>query len=129
MKFRNPTRVLTEKTNQLAALQLDEDPQNLDMIKALQSEIDKILEIEDIKWKQRAKQNWFKQGDQNTKCFHAWANHCQKVNHTSSITNEEGTLWQTSKDIDSALIVTINIFFPPPGHWVLKRALQRLILE
>lgn len=114
-KFKNSARILTEKTNQLVALQLDEDLQKLDMIKILQSEIDKLLEIKDIKWKQRAKRNWFKQGDRNTKFFHAWANHRCKVNHIHSIIDEECTLWQTPEDIDSALIRYYQHIFSTSG--------------
>jgi hypothetical protein len=44
---------------------------NLAAIQRLQKEIDFILEQEDIKWKQRAKQNWYQKGD-HTHFFHAW---------------------------------------------------------
>jgi hypothetical protein len=40
-------------------------------IKLLQTEIDDILEREDTKWKQRAKQNWYRSRDQNTQYFHS----------------------------------------------------------
>lgn len=45
-----------------------ESPDNME-IKNLQRKIDLILEREDIKWKQRAKQNWFQNGGRNTQFF------------------------------------------------------------
>jgi len=52
-----------------------------------------LLEIEDLKWKQMAKMNWFKQGDQNNKFFHAWATQRRRKNFISKICDEEGRCW------------------------------------
>jgi hypothetical protein len=54
------------KMKQLASLQSRECPDLVEAIKKLQGEIDGIMEREDIKWKQRAKQNWYREGDWNT---------------------------------------------------------------
>ncbi|XP_042980069.1 uncharacterized protein LOC122310254 [Carya illinoinensis] len=43
-------------------------------IKVLQKEIDKSLEEENLKWKQREKQFWLRDGDRNSKFFHKCAN-------------------------------------------------------
>ena len=55
-------------------LQQQEGPENNDEIKKLNGEIKVLLEHEDLRWKQWAKQNWYKNGDRNTQYFHAWAN-------------------------------------------------------
>jgi hypothetical protein len=74
-KFGNAERELKRKRKQLAVLQMACSMDNNDAIKQLQEEINFILEQEDIQWKQRAKQNWYQYGDQNTPFFHSWANH------------------------------------------------------
>jgi hypothetical protein len=79
-KFGNAERVLKEKTKILGILQKEEGPSNWDEIKRLQTEIDFILDQEDLRWKQRAKQNWYQVVDQNMPFFHAWANHRRKIN-------------------------------------------------
>jgi hypothetical protein len=43
-------------------------------ISLLQSEINNIMEDEDLKWKQLAKEHWLKLGDKNTKFYHAYVN-------------------------------------------------------
>jgi hypothetical protein len=70
-KFREADKELKKKTKALEELQLQEGAENWREIKKLQGEIESILEQEDIKWKQRAKQNWYHNGDRNTPFFHA----------------------------------------------------------
>lgn len=62
-----------------------------------------MLELEDIKWKQRAKWNRFRNGDQNTQFFHVWATHRRK-NFIRSIIDEEGTHWTKTEDIEKVFI-------------------------
>jgi hypothetical protein len=54
---------------QLEILQRNETVMDGQEIKELQQEIDFLLEQEDIRWKQRAKQNWYRNGDRNTPFF------------------------------------------------------------
>lgn len=60
-------------TNRLEKLQRRETVALADQIKQLQTEINALLEMEDLKWKQRAKLNWLTSGNKNTKVYHAWA--------------------------------------------------------
>lgn len=62
------------------------------------------VEIEDLKWKQRAKQNQYQNGDRNTKFFHAWESHRRKINHIGKILDDGGWLCTESKDISKAFI-------------------------
>jgi hypothetical protein len=71
-------------------LQQHEGANNWAEIQTLQGDIDSILEQDDIKWKQRAKQIWYQSGDRNTPFFHAWASHRRKINQIRVIKNEEG---------------------------------------
>jgi hypothetical protein len=103
-KFRNHDRVLEEKTKLLAELQRDEDGSNETAIKELKAEIDSILEHEDMKWKQRAKQSWYRAGDRNTPFYHAWASHRRKVNRIVKIRDEDGREWKKQPEIGTAFV-------------------------
>lgn len=66
----NSKREIKTKLAQISNLQhLNKRDMN-DIIKIMQREIDKLLEEENTKWNQRAKQRWQKEGDINTKYFH-----------------------------------------------------------
>jgi len=70
-KYGAVTRAINSLSRRLGSMQRHEIPGNLESIKQLQGELNKLLEMEDVKWRQRAKRNWFIKGDRNTQIFHA----------------------------------------------------------
>lgn len=62
-------KIFQEKSEVLSKIQWDEGCNNLGAINDLQKELGDLLESEDLNWKQCAKLNWYKMGDQNTKFF------------------------------------------------------------
>ncbi|XP_042980184.1 uncharacterized protein LOC122310355 [Carya illinoinensis] len=50
--------------------------------------VQNLMGQEDIKWKHRAKQNWYKNGDQNTKFFHSCANQRRIKNRVKEIKDD-----------------------------------------
>lgn len=80
---------LAEKIALLKALQNQTVP-DMHAIKTLEKVIDNWLEREDVKWKQRAKKEWYKGGDKNTKFFHARATQRRKNNKILMIKNHHG---------------------------------------
>ncbi|CAN0926381.1 LINE-1 reverse transcriptase homolog [Linum grandiflorum] len=51
----------------------------------LKCELDKLWKLEEISWKQKARDNWLKLGDRNTKYFHRIANFNRRRNHLDGI--------------------------------------------
>jgi hypothetical protein len=58
--------------------------------------------MEDIKWRQRAKRNWYKHGDRNTQYFHAWATQRRRTNFIRSVTDQNGLSWSNPEDLGRA---------------------------
>jgi hypothetical protein len=56
-KFGQNARKLRSLTKQLERMQRKEQAEHSDYIRQIQGDIDRLLEMEDLRWKQRAKQN------------------------------------------------------------------------
>jgi exonuclease III len=95
----NVEEAIKEKTKVVEELQMREGPGQWAEITRIKAEIEFLMNQEDTKWKQRAKQNWYLYGDRNTPFFHAWADHRRRINHIRSIKDEDGREWKKKKEI------------------------------
>lgn len=64
----------------LSSIQNSGDPGVLAQEQAVKEDLLALMDQEDMIWRQRAKINWLKEGDRNTKFFHA----CAKQRSTSN---------------------------------------------
>ncbi|XP_042939495.1 uncharacterized protein LOC122274525 [Carya illinoinensis] len=75
---------------------------NTEELRNLQDKVGLLLEQEDLKWKQRAKRNWYCLGDKNTKFFHACANQRKKKNQILSVVDSNSNLRVNQEGIAEA---------------------------
>lgn len=61
----------------------------------------KLLEKREIFWKQRAKQFWLGEGDQNSRFFHKYASSRKKNNQLRGLKNKDGEWKESREDIQS----------------------------
>ena len=66
------------------------------------NKIQNCMEVEDLKWRQRAKETWLAQGEKNSKYFHACASQRRRANNIVAITDEGGSLHSTTEEIEEA---------------------------
>lgn len=57
----------------------------------------KLYKLEEIKWRQRARCRWIKEGDANTAFFHKIANQRRRVNMINSIVDDNGLVQEEQK--------------------------------
>ena len=69
--------------------------------------MNRLLLQDDAYWRQRAKTHWYKDGDRNTKFFHASASARKKVNRIISLVDDNGML---ATDTDSLRHVAKDYF-------------------
>ncbi|XP_059431505.1 uncharacterized protein LOC132165008 [Corylus avellana] len=72
--------------------------------KAAKKELELLLEKSDIHWKQRAKIDWMRHVDRNTKFYHACANARRKSNTIYVIKDAEERLCTAEVEVQSAFI-------------------------
>jgi hypothetical protein len=84
-------------------------------INILQSEIEEILDREDVCWKQCAKRNWYLNGDKNTQFFYSWANHRRKINSIKIITDANGRVLRHKKKVSKHIIDYFGDLFTTLG--------------
>jgi hypothetical protein len=103
-KFGKVDELLKKKKEQLLELQNRSNSGSLEEIKTIQTEINDILEHEDMRWKQRAKQHWYLAGDKNTQFFHSWVNQRRKQNTIHNVTDDEGKVWRRRKEVSKIFV-------------------------
>lgn len=64
----------------------------------------KLLERQEIYWKQRSKQFWLREGDQNTKIFHKFATTRRRQNQVVRLKDEEGEWKEEKEDVRKVIV-------------------------
>ncbi|XP_059446454.1 uncharacterized protein LOC132178000 [Corylus avellana] len=120
-KFGKNENLIKEKTEVLANLQTLEGPEHHEAIKRLPAEIETLLEFEDMRWKQRAKQNWYREGDRNTPFFHAWGSHRRRINTIKKVVDVKGREWLRWRRLAMLLWPTMRNYSPLKGQTEKRR--------
>jgi hypothetical protein len=97
-------KVIEQKTKQLESLQCERTVPEMEKIKDLQKELQLLLAKEEIKWKQKSKVAWLKEGDKNTKYFHACATQRKFKNAIDNIIDEQGRVWESKEEVERVFV-------------------------
>jgi hypothetical protein len=125
-KYGDVSRKIKLLTNRLERLQRREHAGLSRQIELIQIEINGLMEMEDIKWKQRAEKNWYQNGNKNTKFFHAWATQRRQHNHIEKILDSAGFLCAQPEDINQAFVQHFKQVFCLVESWGLQDCLAEV---
>ncbi|KAK0588895.1 hypothetical protein LWI29_006742 [Acer saccharum] len=94
---------IDRKKKELAFLNVDQIAVEWRRIRMVEGELDDFLKVEEVFWKQRAKVSWMKEGDRNTRFFHAKASARKKRNFLSGLRDDSG-VFQTEESVMEGII-------------------------
>jgi hypothetical protein len=93
----------TNSRNVLHSMHMAENSE-LPIVEApIKEELHALLEQEELKWKQWAKENWLKFGDRNTKYYHACGNQ-KKRSQILKIKDKDGRMCTSQEDIEATFV-------------------------
>jgi predicted metal-dependent hydrolase len=108
-------QAIENKTRELESMQAGEGPSDLKAEKELKEEIQMLLEQQELKWKQRAKEVWLQKRDRNTKFFHASALQRRWGNRIAGVQDAVGRDCNTQEEIDEAFVSYYQSLFNSRG--------------
>ncbi|XP_074326658.1 uncharacterized protein LOC141664599 [Apium graveolens] len=92
----------------------------------------KLLERQEIYWKQRSKQFWLREGDHNTRFLHNYASGRKRNNHISKLRDKNGEWVESVQGIQSVIVEYFSEFFASTrvsGQLLDREELQRVTDE
>ncbi|XP_059429071.1 uncharacterized protein LOC132162868 [Corylus avellana] len=106
-------RLINAKTKELEAIQRGQGGDGEE--KVIKDAINELLEQEELSWKQRAKEEWLRHGDRNTKYFLACATQKRRQNTIDQIRDAEGKLCTMVTAIEEAFVRFYKELFTTAG--------------
>ncbi|XP_059439515.1 uncharacterized protein LOC132172089 [Corylus avellana] len=91
-------------TEQLHGLQGAKGELDMVEVRAIKRKLQECMEVEDLKWRQRAKETWLVQGDKNSKYFHACASQRRSANKITSIADKGGNIFTTPQAVEEIFL-------------------------
>jgi hypothetical protein len=126
-KNNDPMETLIQKKELELLLLQEQDHHDLPELEApIIAELNNLLEQEEKKWQQRAKVNWLKFGDKNSKYFHACASQKQKRRNIQQIKDKEGHMCTNQGDIENAFIQYFQELFTAGKHLEVEACMRVL---
>ena len=112
-----PKKIQAKRTALNNLIRCNKDGVLSNEINSLKRKINTLLDDEELYWGQWAKAHWLKEGDKNTKFFHAQASERRKQNTIVGIWDEAGNWCDEKESIAHAAINYFeNIYTTTPQN-------------
>ena len=95
---------LKQTTDRVLELEGEEELWDMEELRALQNKALEIMEVDELKWKQRAHEAWLNYVDMNSKYFHACVNQRRRSNKILGIVHEEGVACENPELVEKAFV-------------------------
>jgi len=115
---------IRSKEQQLRDIQLQETGDQMGVEMEIMEELNELLAHEALKWPQRAKENWLKYGDRNSKIFHAAATQKNRRSRISVNKDKCGQLCKTQVEIEEAFVLYFQEIFTGESQQEVDQSIQ-----
>ncbi|KAK6140636.1 hypothetical protein DH2020_025620 [Rehmannia glutinosa] len=127
--MRDLNKHVDELKDQITKLQsglITEDTKRI--LETLRQRLEILLDQLDLKWKQRAKHHWYKEGDRNTKFFHNSASIRRESNHIDGLKDASGSLQTSPEGIECIILDYFGSLFTSasPSEEDITQAISRI---
>ncbi|CAA0828650.1 Unknown protein, partial [Striga hermonthica] len=104
-------------TKKLEVLREDKAEDYGEQWNATRTELNAAHKQEELHWQQRSKVKWLKEGDSNTKFFHAYTLQKRKQNAISRLLTPSGRVLTSHEDIENHISTFYSELFTSEGSW------------
>lgn len=108
-------RKIQECRHKLRKFRARRDSHGIQIYNEVRWEFLNLLEKKEVYWRQRAKQFWLQNGDQNTKFYHSFASGRKKTNGFQRIKYGRGEWKETEKEIQNVVTDYFSQVFQSSG--------------
>ena len=91
------------------------DAESCERVEA-RSEVENLLSLEEISWRQKSRMLWIKEGDNNTKFFHKMANSRRRFNHLSFL-EVDGVIYEEETKIAAQVVNFYKNLYQESEEW------------
>ena len=82
----------------------------------VRSEVENLLSLEEISWRQKSRMLWIKEGDNNTKFFHKVTNSRRRYNHLS-ILEVDGVIYEEESEVAAQVVKFYKNLYQKTEEW------------
>ena len=82
----------------------------------VRSEVENLLSLEEISWRQKSRMLWIKEGDDNTKFFHKVANSRRRFNHLSTL-EVDGVIYEEESEVAAQVVNFYKNLYKETEEW------------
>ncbi|KAK4540324.1 hypothetical protein RGQ29_031849 [Quercus rubra] len=80
------------------------------------AEVENLLSLEEISWRQKSRMLWIKEGDNNTKFFHKMANSRRRFNHLCFL-EVDGEIYEEESEIAAQVVNFYKNLYQESEEW------------
>jgi hypothetical protein len=84
--------------------------------RGLKEEMERLVEMEEINWRQKSRVTWLKEGDKCTKFFHRVAN-SNRRNNSITVLEVDGVTYEEPQEIGSQLVHFYQNLYREQFEW------------